>query len=106
MPGTAPRRGLQDMVVTNLRIKKETLYEDYNQFYPSIEILSVALLLSLTNMLSLTPSLNHNFAKLRLCLNSSKFRTESALVNPSATWSLEEINLISKSFLATLSLTK
>jgi hypothetical protein len=38
-----------------------------------------------TPKLSLTPSLNHNFLKLRLNLNSSKLFTGSGLVNPSAT---------------------
>jgi hypothetical protein len=35
--------------------------------------------------LILTSSLNHNFVKLRLCLNSSKARIGSGLVKPSAT---------------------
>ena len=57
-------------------------------------------------ILSLTPYLNHNFLKLRLTLNSSKFLTGSGLVKPSAIWFLEGIKRISSFFFNTHSLTK
>ena len=54
----------------------------------------------------LTPSLNLNYPKLRLLLNSSNGLAKSAFVKPSAIWSLEGINCISSFFAATLSRTK
>jgi hypothetical protein len=53
-----------------------------------------------------TPPQSQPLWRLRLYLNWWSFPTGSGLVNPSATWSPELINLISNSFAATRSRTK
>jgi hypothetical protein len=58
------------------------------------------------NLVYLTATLNHNFRKLRLYLNSSSFCWVRAFVNPSATWSLVEMYRTSNLLCSTLSRTK